>query len=102
MKWQAIEYSLPIRREEALKILNDPDKSVDLVITNLRHVGSHGLEFIRLLKRGWRHLPIICHTALSEYRELPAYDRPFDAFVEKSSDLAILKHNVDNLIGKTD
>jgi CheY-like chemotaxis protein len=88
--------------EEALKILNDPAKSVHLVITNLRHAGPHGLEFIRLIKKTWPKLPVICHTALYEVGELAPQDQPFDAFVEKSSDLANLKYKVEKLIGKMD
>jgi CheY-like chemotaxis protein len=88
--------------EEALKILNDPAKSVNLVITNLRHAGPNGLEFIRLIKKTWPNLPVICHTALYGYGELPLHDRPFDSFVEKSSDLANLKYNVEKLIGEMD
>jgi CheY-like chemotaxis protein len=86
--------------EEALKILNDPSNTVNLIITNLRHAEPQGLEFIRLIKRAWPQLPVICLTALFEYQELPPHDRPFDAFVEKSSDLTKLKHSVDKLLGK--
>ena len=86
--------------EEALKLLNDPAKSVRLVITNLRHAGPHGLEFIRLIKKTRPKLPVICHTALYEYGELASDDRPFDVFVEKSSNLANLKYNVQKLINK--
>jgi len=85
---------------EALNILNDPSVRVNLVITNLRHAGPHGLDFIRLIKGTWPQLPVICLTALFEYQELPPDDRPFDAFVEKSSDLTKLKHSVDKLLGK--
>ena len=88
--------------EEALEILNDPAKSVNLVITNIRHAGPHGLDFIWLIKRTWPDLLVICHTALSEYNDLPPHNRPFDAFVEKSSDLTKLKQNVDKLIGQID
>ena len=86
--------------EKALEILNNPSKKVNLVITNLRHAGPHGLDFIWLIKRAWPDLPVICLTALSEFQELPPHDRPFDAFVEKSSDLTKLKHSVDKLIDK--
>lgn len=86
--------------EEALEILNNPSKKVNLVITNLRHAGPDGLDFIWLIKRSWPDLPVICLTALSEYQEVSPHDRPFDAFVEKSSDLTKLKHSVDKLIGK--
>jgi CheY-like chemotaxis protein len=87
---------------EALKILRDPANSVHLVITNLRHAGPHGLDFIRLIKKNWPELPVICHTALYEYGELASAERPFDVFVEKSSDLTELKVNVEKLIGKPD
>ncbi len=86
---------------EALKFLDDPARSVKLVITNLRHAGPQGLDFLRLLKRGWPELPVICFTALSEYKDLSPDDRPFDAFVEKASDLTRLKQNVDKLLGRT-
>jgi DNA-binding NtrC family response regulator len=85
--------------EEALKILHDPAKPVDLVITNLRHAGPHGLDFIWLIKKTWPQLPIICHTALYEYIGLGSHDRPFDVFVEKSSNLTNLKQNVGKLMG---
>ncbi|MGA9756650.1 MAG: response regulator [Desulfobaccales bacterium] len=84
--------------KEALKILNDPAKSVDLVITNLRHAGPNMMDFIRFIKKTWPTLPVICHTALYEYLRLPPQDQPFDDFVEKSSDLAGLKHSVEKLI----
>lgn len=86
--------------KEALEILNNPSKSVNLVITNLRHAGPQKLDFIWLTKRTWPDLPVICHSALSEYNELPPHDRPFDDFVEKSSDLTKLKDSVVKLIGK--
>lgn len=86
--------------EEASKILNDPDKSVNLVITNLRHAGPHGLDFLWLIKKACPDLPVICFTALSEYQDLPPHDRPFDAFVEKSADLTKLKDSVGRFIGK--
>ena len=85
--------------KEAIEILNNPSKIVNLVITNLRHAGPNGLDFIWLLKKNWPDLPVICLTALSEYKELPPHDRPFDDLVEKSSDLTKLKNSVDKLIG---
>jgi DNA-binding NtrC family response regulator len=86
--------------EEALEILNNSSKPVNLVITNLRHAGPHTLDFIWLFKRNWPDLPVICLTALSEYKGLPPPDRPFDDLVEKSSDLTKLKNSVVKLIGK--
>jgi DNA-binding NtrC family response regulator len=86
--------------KEALEILNNPSKPVNLVITNLRHAGSNRLDFIWLIKKTWPDLPVICLSALSEYNELPPHDRPFDAFVEKSSDLTKLKDSVAKLIGR--
>ncbi len=85
--------------QEALEILHDPVRPVDLVITNLRHSGPQGLAFIRLIKKARPGLPIICLTALSEYQELPAQERPFDAFVEKLSDLTALKDSVARFLG---
>lgn len=43
--------------EEALKILQNPAKPVNLVITNLRHAGPHGLDFIWLIKKTGRSCP---------------------------------------------
>lgn len=85
---------------EALEILNDPSKRVDLLITNLRHTGPKGLDFIRLIKKIWPDLPVICLTALSGYKDLPPNDRPFDDLVEKSYDLSKLKDSVASLIDK--
>jgi CheY-like chemotaxis protein len=85
---------------EALEVLNNPAKTIALVITNLRHAGLNMLDFIWFIKKTWPDLPIICHTALSKYKDLPLQERPFDDFVDKSSDLSKLKDSVDKLIGK--
>lgn len=85
---------------EALEILNNPSKPVNLLITNLRHTGPNGLDFIWLIKKNWPDLPVICLTAFSEYKELPPNDRPFDDLVEKSYDLSELKDSVTRLIDK--
>ena len=86
--------------DRALEILNDPSKPVNLVITNLRHSGPDMLDFLWQIKRAWPDLPVICFTALSKYKELPPQDRPFDALIEKSSDLTKLKDSVDRHLGK--
>jgi CheY-like chemotaxis protein len=86
--------------QEALEVLNNPAKTIDLVITNLRHAGLNMLDFIGFIKKTWPDLPIICHTALSKCEDLPLQERPFDGFVDKSSDLTKLKDSVDKLIGK--
>ena len=85
---------------EALDILNNPSQNVDLVITNLRHAGPDMLDFIWLIKKTWPDLPVICHTALYKYKNLARQERPFDDFVDKSSDLSGLKGSVDRLIGR--
>jgi DNA-binding NtrC family response regulator len=87
--------------QEALEILNDPAKTVDLVITNLRHAGLDMLDFIWLIKKTWPDLPVICHTALSNYQNLTLQERPFDELVDNSSDLTRLKQSVERLIGQT-
>jgi CheY-like chemotaxis protein len=84
--------------KETLEILKNPAKLVNLVITNLRHAGPNGLDFIWLLKKTWPDLPVICLTALSAYKELPPHDRPFNELVEKSSDLTKLKNVLRNLL----
>jgi DNA-binding NtrC family response regulator len=86
--------------KEALEILNNPSKPVNLVITNLRHAGPNMLDFMYLIKRTRPDLPVICLTALSEYKGLSPPDRPFDDLVEKSSDLTKLKDSVAKLIDK--
>jgi DNA-binding NtrC family response regulator len=86
--------------QEALEVLNNPSKNVDLVITNLRHAGPDMLDFIWFIKKTWPDLPVICHTALYKYKDLALQERPFDDFVDKSSDLTRLKDSVDRLIGQ--
>jgi DNA-binding NtrC family response regulator len=86
--------------QEALEVLNNPAKNVDLVITNLRHAGPDMLDFIWLIKKTWPDLPVICHTALYKYKDLALQEQPFDDFVDKSSDLTRLKDSVDRLIGQ--
>jgi hypothetical protein len=65
---------------------------VDNAYPTLRHVG-----FYFVIKKDWPKLPVICHTALFEYKEIPPHNRPFDDFVEKSSDLTKLKDSAYNL-----
>jgi len=86
--------------QEALEVLNNPSRTVNIVITNLRHAGLDMLDFIWHIKKTWPDLPVICHTALSKYKDLPLQERPFDDFIDKSSDLTRLKESVDRLIGK--
>jgi DNA-binding NtrC family response regulator len=86
--------------QEALEILNNPSQNVDLVITNLRHAGPDMLDFIWLIKKTRSDLPVICHTALYKFKNLALEERPFDDFVDKSSDLTRLKDSVDRLIGR--
>ncbi len=77
--------------DEAFEILNNTSNPINLVITNLRHAGPDMLDFLWQIKRAWPDLPVICFTALSKYQELPPHQRPFDALIEKSSDLTKLK-----------
>ena len=86
--------------QEALDLLHDPQETVDLVITNLRHAGPDMLDFIWAIRKTRPDLPIICHTALSKYKDLKPQERPFDEFIDKSSDLTRLKNSVAGLIGK--
>jgi DNA-binding NtrC family response regulator len=84
----------------ALDLMNNPHETVNLVITNLRHAGLDMLDFMWLIKKSWPGLPVICHTALSKYKDLKPQERPFDDLIDKSSDLTRLKNSVDRLIGK--
>jgi DNA-binding NtrC family response regulator len=86
--------------QEALAILHDPAKNVDLVITNLRHTGPDMLDFMWLIKKAWPDLPVICHTALYNYKNLALHERPFDDIIDKSSDLTGLKDSVARLVGQ--
>jgi DNA-binding NtrC family response regulator len=84
----------------ALDLLHNPPETVNLVITNLRHAGPDMLDFMWIIKKTWPGLPVICHTALSKYKDLKPQERPFDDLIDKSSDLTRLKDSVDKLIGK--
>ena len=86
--------------QEALEVLNNASTHVDLVITNLRHAGPDMLDFIWFIKKTWPDLPVICHTALYKYKDLALDERPFDDFVDKSSDLTRLKGSVGRLTGQ--
>ena len=86
--------------QEALEVLNNASTHVDLVITNLRHAGPDMLDFIWFIKKTWPDLPVICHTALYKYKDLALDERPFDDFVDKSSDLTRLKESVGRLTGQ--
>lgn len=80
---------------DALKLVeNEP---LDLVILDIRMPGMDGLEALPRILGLKEGLPVILHTAYSQYKE-SFMSWAADAYVVKSSDLSELKAKVKELI----
>ena len=77
---------------EALSILERNYRELDLVITDIKHPGSDGLEMSRKIKERWPALPVIIYTAYSGLtgKEIWAAE----AYIVKDADLTELKEKV--------
>jgi two-component system response regulator (stage 0 sporulation protein F) len=83
---------------EALRVLEEnPD--VDLVITDLHLNEMDGADLLRQIKERWLGLPVIIHTAYTQYKE-NFLTWAADDYVVKSLDFSDLNNSVKKLIGK--
>jgi DNA-binding response OmpR family regulator len=83
---------------EALRVLEkNPD--VDLVITDLHLHEMDGADLLRQIKERWLGLPVIIHTAYTQYKE-NFLTWAADDYIVKSLDFSDLDNSVKTLIGK--
>jgi two-component system response regulator (stage 0 sporulation protein F) len=83
---------------EALRVLEEnPD--VDLVITDLHLHEMDGADLLRQIKERWLGLPVIIHTAYTQYKE-NFLTWAADDYIVKSLDFSDLNNSVKKLIGK--
>jgi DNA-binding response OmpR family regulator len=83
---------------EALKVLEDnPD--VNLVITDLYLHEMDGAELLRQIKERWPALPVIIHTAYTQYKE-NFLNWAADDYIVKSLKFTDINNSVKKLIGK--
>ena len=82
---------------DALKIVET--KPLDLVILDIRMPGMDGLEALPRILGLKEGLPVILHTAYTQYQE-SFMSWAADAYLVKSSDLTELKAKVKELISK--
>jgi two-component system response regulator (stage 0 sporulation protein F) len=83
---------------EALRVLEEkPD--VNLVITDLHLHEMDGAELLRQIKERWPDLPVIIHTAYTQYKE-NFLTWAADDYIVKSLDFSDLNNSVKKLIGK--
>lgn len=83
---------------EALRVLEEkPD--VNLVITDLHLHEMDGAELLRQIKERWLDLPVIIHTAYTQYKE-NFLTWAADDYILKSLDFSDLNNSVKKLIGK--
>ncbi len=83
---------------EALRVLEEqPD--VNLVITDLHLHEMDGAELLRQIKKRWPDLPVIIHTAYTQYKE-NFLTWAADDYIVKSRDFSDLNNSVKKLIGK--
>jgi len=81
--------------KEALKMVET--EPLDLVVLDIRMPGMDGLEALPRILGMKEGLPVILHTAYSQYKE-SFMSWAADAYVVKSSDLAELKQKIKELI----
>ena len=80
---------------DALKAVQS--EKLDLVILDIRMPGMDGLEALPRILGMKEGLPVILHTAYSQYKE-SFMSWAADAYVVKSSDLSELKQKIKELI----
>jgi CheY-like chemotaxis protein len=80
---------------EALKMVET--EPLDLVVLDIRMPGMDGLEALPRILGMKEGLPVILHTAYSQYQE-SFMSWAADAYVVKSSDLVELKQKIKELI----
>jgi AhpD family alkylhydroperoxidase len=80
---------------EALKCLEE--SPFDLIVLNIRMPVMNGTEVLGKISRRYKDIPVIIHTAYSEYRN-QFISFMVDAFVLKSADLSLLKATVRGLL----
>jgi DNA-binding response OmpR family regulator len=82
---------------DALKMVEQ--EALDLVILDIRMPGMDGLEALPRMLGLKEGLPVILHTAFTQYQE-SFMSWAADAYVVKSFDLAELKAKVKELLSK--
>jgi len=80
---------------DALKMVET--EHLDLVVLDIRMPGMDGLEALPRILGMKEGLPVILHTAFSQYKD-SFMSWAADAYVVKSSDLAELKQKIKELI----
>jgi len=80
---------------EALKCLERA--LFDLIILDIRMPEMNGIEALGKITSRYKKIPVILHTAYSEYRNQSIASLA-DAFILKSSDLSLLKKTVKELL----
>jgi DNA-binding response OmpR family regulator len=83
---------------EALRVLEEKP-NVNLVITDLHLHEMDGAELLRQIKERWPDLPVIIHTAYTQYKE-NFLTWAADDYIVKSLDFSDLNNSVKKLIGK--
>jgi CheY-like chemotaxis protein len=80
-----------------------PERALfDLIILDIRMPEMNGIEALGKITSRYKKIPVILHTAYSEYRNQSVASLA-DAFILKSSDLSLLKKMVKELLeGKTE
>ena len=81
--------------QDALKVVEK--EPLDLVVLDIRMPGMDGLEALPRILGMKEGLPVILHTAYSQYKE-SFMSWAADAYVVKSSDLSELKQKIKELI----
>ncbi len=85
---------------EAIKILENPSLTVNLLITDLCHPEIDGIDLLFITTERWPSLPVICFTAHYEFFKSSWIIASAAAFILKSSDFTELKNSINKLVGQ--
>jgi DNA-binding response OmpR family regulator len=97
LKEEGYEVVLAENGKEALKYLKE--SSCDLIILDILMPVMDGIEALGRISARHKQIPIILHTAYTDYQN-DFMTWLADAFVVKSSDLSVLKKTVKELLRK--
>lgn len=85
--------------EDAVKLVEDLDGRIDLVLLDLKMPGMSGIEVLKWMRSRYGHLPVIVLTALGAKKE-ECEAIGVEAFVAKPYSLEDLYHKITHVIAR--
>lgn len=82
----------------ALKLLNDPDEKIDILITDLMHPGISGVELIRTVREKFSQIKIIVQTGFGDKEILDQCNIYADIVLKKPFKIIELTNAIKQLL----